>query len=118
MDGIKKINEYMKYRSVFKEDYTKYIDNILTEIKYKPSKEIVDVYTSIVQNDIFGTGDVISKNKNITFIQKLNPFYIRKRLRDEIWKEIIVKKYNLNFYYAFYKLLSKVKRIIKKEDKK
>lgn len=118
MDGIKKINEYMKYRSVFKEDYTKYIDNILTEIKYKPSKEIVDVYTSIVQNDIFGTGDVISKNKNITFIQKLNPFYIRKRLRDEIWKEIIVKKYNLNFYYAFYKLLSKIKRIIKKEDKK
>ena len=118
MDGIKKINEYMKYRSVFKKDYTQHIDNVLTEIKYKPSKEIVDVYTSIVQNDIFGTGDVISKNKNITFIQKLNPFYIRKRLRDEIWKEVIVKKYNLNFYYAFYKLLVKLKRLIKKEAKK
>ena len=118
MDGIKKINEYMKYRSVFKEDYTKYIEYILTEIKCKPSKEIVDVYTSIVQNDIFGTGDVISKNKNISFLQKLNPFYIRKRLRDEIWKEVIVKKYNLNFYYAVYKVLIKLKRIIKKEAKK
>ena len=108
----------MKYRSVFKEDYIKYVENLLTKIKLYPSNEMVDVYTSIVHNDIFGTGDIISKNKKITFFEKLNPFYIKRRLQSEMWKEVLVKKYNLTFYYFLYKILSKVKKKIKKEDKK
>lgn len=118
IDGIKQINKYMKYRSVFKEDYIKYVENLLTKIKLYPSNEMVDVYTSIVHNDIFGTGDIISKNKKITFFEKLNPFYIKRRLQNEMWKEVLVKKYNLTFYYFLYKILSKVKKKIKKEDKK
>lgn len=114
LDGIKKINEYMRYRSVFKEDYTKYVENLLTDIKLNPSDEIVNVYTSIVHNDIFGTGDVISKDKKITFFQKINPFYMKKILKQEMWKEVLIKKYNLEFYYKMYKILSRIKNKFKK----
>lgn len=110
LDGAKRINEQMKNRSVFRNDYLQNVYELLKNKKENPDKDLVITYFNLVHNDTFGTGEYIDPKKKLSKLQRFNLIKIRRELRVEPWKEAYMIINELNYI----KPLLSLKKIINK----
>ena len=112
--GMEIMNDYLFVHPYESEENKNYVYDLLKRVKAKPSKELIDAYYSMVFNDTFGTGEIVEKEKKLSFFQKLNLIKCRNILRKESWKEAFMT-YN-NMWYM--KNLTNMRGIIRKVIKK
>lgn len=108
--GIEVINEYLTCHPYEGEEGKEITYDLLTRVKTKPSKILVEAYYSMVFNDTFGSGEIVVKDKKLSFKDKMNIIKSRDMLRKESWKEAFMT-YN-NMWYM--KLLVGLKGLARK----
>lgn len=100
LEGAKLINEYMKYHPYEAKETKEYVYQVVKQIKTHPSKELVEIYYSMVFNDTFGTAAYVKKDGKLSFIEKWNIFKCRNMLRNETWKEAFMIHNNIRYMSA------------------
>ncbi len=108
MDGAIKINEYIKIHPSESEEVKKCVYNILKQTKEKPSKDLVNIYYSMVFNDTFGTGEYINKKNKIGIATKFNLIKCRRLLLKESWKEAFIKYNKIDYINIIFFIKEKV----------
>jgi HAD superfamily hydrolase (TIGR01549 family) len=116
LEGSKVINEYLKCHPYENSEFNMYIYNLIKNMKTNPSKDLVDVYYSLIHNDTFGTGEYVDKRMKLSIIEKMNLIRTRNLLRKEQWKEAFMIHNNtkvLRFILSFKSNIRKIFRRIK-----
>ena len=116
LKGSDIINEQMKIHPYEAEEFDKYIENLIKNIKENPSKDLVDIYYNLVMNDTFGTGKYVNKkNQKLNILQRVNIIKCRNKLRTEMWKEAYIKYNHLEYINCLINIKSVIKKIIRIE---
>ncbi len=110
LEGAKVINDYMKNHPYEAEETKTYVYQVIKQIKKHPSKELIEIYYSMVFNDTFGTASYVKKDGKLSFLQKLNILKCRNMLRNETWKEAFIIHNNIRYM----KVILNAKAILRK----
>lgn len=113
-EAAKVINKYMKYHPYQAQETKEYVYDLIKNIKKKPSKKLVEAYYNMVFNDTFGTAEYVEKEDKLSFMQKLNIFKCRDKLRNEPWKEAFIIYNDMEYMNIFMKIKSVIRKILRK----
>lgn len=113
--GAEIINEQMCIHPYEAEEFDKYIENIIKDIKENPDNDLVNVYYDLVMNDTFGTGKYISKkNQKLGNIERLNILKCRRKLRSEFWKEAYIKYNHIEYMKGLMDIKSTLRKVLRR----
>ncbi len=113
--GAEIINDYMQVHPFEATEFDRYIENLVTNIRKNPDKDLMEVYYKLVMNDTFGTGKYVDKNGNkLSLLGRLNVFKCRKQLQNETWKEAYIKYNHIEYILFLMKIKSLLKKIIRR----
>ncbi|MBR6033842.1 MAG: HAD family hydrolase [Clostridia bacterium] len=113
--GADIINEYMEIHPFEASEFDRYIENLVTNVRKNPNKDLMEVYYKLVMNDTFGTGKYVDKNGNkLSLLGRLNIFKCRKQLQNETWKEAYIKYNHIEYIYVLMKVKSFIRKIIRR----
>lgn len=113
IEASKYINEYLVKHPFMNDEFKEYVIDIMKELKTNPSKDFAYVYFNLIHNDTFGTGEYTDKKSDANKVGKYNALEIRKKLKNQTWKEIFLKYNDIYYINDVIKLTNKTKNKVR-----